>query len=771
MPSDQERVVQGFRALDPEGTGAVPRAAFELVWLKVLGDSTDLREALGVGAPGVGDNAVRYEEFFEWIYSGGPAAAEQGETTATSTAPLLSKPESVACDVYVLSAEQPSQRGQPSRQEGAFGPENPHSTGHKQYTMELVYASSGDWKEHCRRIEVEFWQRFKRPFFCTAHLLELVQEETWVADSGGNKIDGLLCEWTNGELNVSLEEHDSVDSDTFPASYTWYSEDSDVCCLPDSAFPVTLHISLQEKQQGADMFRYTEGEDVFDTLAAKVDGHHPVRLLRMSWLLQTGEQVLKRRQELPERAFISAEELHDVWEKGGRGGADKVLPIVTISFCWDTREHPDPTGQQLKRIVDTLNVEKEKYVRSGGFSEMGIFWDWASLLQGDLEKVREAKGAALAAGKSEEDAETAGWDAFRTPDEKAAFGHALRQTMDLWYAHQGTTVFLLTQHPRERGSQRPTGYDESGWPTYERCSAEQIKNFNRKDAEWDAVLDLGSGGGAQASGRRWPVGPDDFDSMIETRSFKNGSDRDAVKGLFWKMSVAQLGSVRELDFLGMPRPEPADMARLGRCLLLCASLQQLDLSSLGGRCLSDTANPGLPPPCLRELAAPLAAAPRSPLPALRELCLNDNCAGDAGAVALAGALPAAPALQVLRLGSNAIGDAGAEELARALPAAQALQVLGLGGNAIGDAGAVALARALAALPALWELDLSWNAIGDAGAEELARALPAAPTLQTLELHGNDIDDDGGMALAAAWAPRSKNGFKLGNEGGEAFIDL
>jgi len=28
-----------------------------------------------------------------------------------------------------------------------------------------------------------------------------------------------------------------------------------------------------------------------------------------------------------------------------------------------------------------------------------------------------------------------------------------------------------------------------------------------------------------------------------------------------------------------------------------------------------------------------------------------------------------------------------------------------------------------------------------------------------------------MALAAAWAPRSKNGFKLGNEGGEAFIDL
>ena len=32
-----------------------------------------------------------------------------------------------------------------------------------------------------------------------------------------------------------------------------------------------------------------------------------------------------------------------MWEEGGRGGErDKVLPVVTISFCWDTREHPDP---------------------------------------------------------------------------------------------------------------------------------------------------------------------------------------------------------------------------------------------------------------------------------------------------------------------------------------------------------------------------------------------------------------------------------------------
>ncbi len=133
--------------------------------------------------------------------------------------------------------------------------------------------------------------------------------------------------------------------------------------------------------------------------------------------------------------------------------------------------------------------------------------------------------------------------------------------MDLWYAHQGTTVFLLTQHPRERGSDRPKGYDESGWTTYERCSAEQVKRVYRWNAKWGAVLDLGQES-VEAAGRRWPVGPDDFDVMMQTRVFTNGSDRDAVKGLFRKMSASQLGGIAELDFEGMPPPSDEDAARL-----------------------------------------------------------------------------------------------------------------------------------------------------------------------------------------------------------------
>jgi len=84
-------------------------------------------------------------------------------------------------------------------------------------------------------------------------------------------------------------------------------------------------------------------------------------------------------------------------------------------------------------------------------------------------------------------------------------------------------------------------------------SAEQIKKVYLWDAKWNLVLDLGTGTTeAKAAGRRWPVGPDDFEALIETKKFTNGADKGAVTSLYRKMSVNQLGSIEELDFDGMP---------------------------------------------------------------------------------------------------------------------------------------------------------------------------------------------------------------------------
>ncbi|CAK0809929.1 unnamed protein product [Prorocentrum cordatum] len=197
--------------------------------------------------------------------------------------------------------------------------------------------------------------------------------------------------------------------------------------------------------QRKEVAQYTDAEDLFDALACTVEGQHSVRLVRMSWLLQQRGSVLRRRQELPEE------------EAGGRGGCGKVAPMIAMSFCWDAREHPDPEGLQMNLVIATLEQERGTYSQTdgefAGFSEMGVCWDCPSLLHGDPDKAHEAH------------AQEAADDAKRTPAEKAAFKHVLHETIDLWYAHQARTVFLLTQHLREWGSTRECGYDQSGWTT------------------------------------------------------------------------------------------------------------------------------------------------------------------------------------------------------------------------------------------------------------------------------------------------------------------
>jgi len=76
-----------------------------------------------------------------------------------------------------------------------------------------------------------------------------------------------------------------------------------------------------EEEEPVDPTQFTDATSLFDALAFKVEGHHPVRLVRMSWLLQQRGTVLKRRQELPEEAFVPAEELRNLWRRQGQGGA------------------------------------------------------------------------------------------------------------------------------------------------------------------------------------------------------------------------------------------------------------------------------------------------------------------------------------------------------------------------------------------------------------------------------------------------------------------
>ena len=139
-----------------------------------------------------------------------------------------------------------------------------------------------------------------------------------------------------------------------------------------------------------------------------------VRLIRLSWLLKLGESggVLPNRQDLESghrEAFISADELRqiekgaksaidisafrsEVMKMGSKGIAgffhvcnerrtkrnvDKLLPIISLSYCWLAQHHPDPEGEQLKLLCAYL---KRLYGGRGllqvcqdyGFNDMGV---------------------------------------------------------------------------------------------------------------------------------------------------------------------------------------------------------------------------------------------------------------------------------------------------------------------------------------------------------------------------------------------------------------
>ena len=90
---------------------------------------------------------------------------------------------------------------------------------------------------------------------------------------------------------------------------------------------------------------------------------------------------------MPPDAFIGVEELKSLYGDGNRDG---VLPVLSVSFCWDTPPHPDPSGKQVATVAAALEREMPEYAKMG-FTEMGVFWDWAALYQKDPEYFQETE--------------------------------------------------------------------------------------------------------------------------------------------------------------------------------------------------------------------------------------------------------------------------------------------------------------------------------------------------------------------------------------------
>ena len=144
--------------------------------------------------------------------------------------------------------------------------------------------------------------------------------------------------------------------------------------------------------------------------------------------------------------------------------------------------------------------------------------------------------------------------------------------MDLWYAHMGTTVYLLVELPW-RYTGPPARLRLPGWTTYERCSAELVKDAFLDHAEWKLVQALTDNTPgrptASAAHRRAVANGGGLSATTltssQSKTFTNGADQQAVSELYRRLATNLLGGSISLDYEGLPTPSAEDGARLGRC--------------------------------------------------------------------------------------------------------------------------------------------------------------------------------------------------------------
>jgi len=216
------------------------------------------------------------------------------------------------------------------------------------------------------------------------------------------------------------------------------------------------------------------------------------------------------------------------------------VPIVALSFSWETPEHPDPSGEQMRRVGCVVKRCLEQC------SDVAIFIDWCSL-----------------------------WQLPRTEEQQSCFERA-RENIDMWFAHQMTWVWLQTS-PSE-GATNPS-YDECGWTFFHR----EISSLN---SHYDMLLDIGrsvercadyaSVKEACIASRGPPLAPASFRDELRRKALSESADFDFLVRRYTHTFAAVMGAVESLAFVGQSFGA-AEVKQLAGALRWCTSLQVLSL--------------------------------------------------------------------------------------------------------------------------------------------------------------------------------------------------
>mmetsp|Transcript_42044 Transcript_42044/g.139746 ORF Transcript_42044/g.139746 Transcript_42044/m.139746 type:complete len:465 (+) Transcript_42044:342-1736(+) len=254
----------------------------------------------------------------------------------------------------------------------------------------------------------------------------------------------------------------------------------------------------------------------------------PVRLLRSEWVVARAAQLravpadrrraltLPRRQELEvlePSAYYSAEEVKAL-PRGPRN-AGFPMAVLAVSHSWESEEHPDPHGRTLLMLADAITTAQAIQVSKGPYtwqtlpSRVAVFFDFCSLFQPPRAKEEPPIGEGPT----------------------MALRAALTR-MQVWYAHQLTTCFFVTDGNTETandGSRTP--YHERGWPTFEYHVSAIGKAIT--SSGWPQLVDVGLGVDTLFE-RGVPLTPAALEHLLESKRFTDGTDHGLVLSLYKK---------------------------------------------------------------------------------------------------------------------------------------------------------------------------------------------------------------------------------------------
>eukprot|EP00900_Chrysochromulina_parva_P003776 jgi/Chrpa1/1339/Chrysochromulina_OHIO_Genome00010811-RA len=358
----------------------------------------------------------------------------------------------------------------------------------------------------------------------------------------------------------------------------------------------------------------------------------PIALLSANWLKTSRPARLPLRQQLPPEAFIPARTLRPICgaiDKGLSKGMIRPLPIICVllprSALGDgTIEHPDPSGEYLTRIVNTLEQRWPEFTKprggkpaaSTGVTDVGVFIDWACLHMASME-VAPSSNSGGASGASK----AAAPPRKRSEHEQRVFDMAQKELHAL-FAHELTTVWIFPEGKQALG--RPEIKFREAWPSYLYLLASLIKPSNLNELlQWPLLLDLSGGSeAATAVCRRAPCEPLTFHPGHEHGACLGAAGLVATQ--YPEALCAMMAGVEELDFRRCNWGDEEISAGALRDLKIL-SLDNNDISDAGASALFTALSPG-------------EGAIELPIKDLKALTLNNNAINDSSALALAGAI-------------------------------------------------------------------------------------------------------------------------------------